>query len=156
MTESIYQFAEAARGFLGTPYRHQGRGREGLDCVGLLVASAEIAGIMRPGDAPPADYGRDPDGRLPGMLKTYCRRRTDKEIVEIGDILMIKFTHDPQHVMIVLDPGFYGPLVVHAIQPDGVIAHRLTSHWFASHRARLAGVYQIKNRDMAADSEGDQ
>lgn len=37
--------AEAARTFVGVRFRRQGRDMRGLDCVGLVVAAAEKAGI---------------------------------------------------------------------------------------------------------------
>lgn len=144
MSEKIRQFVEAARGFLGTPYLHQGRTAQGLDCAGLLIASAEAAGILEPGDAPPADYGRDPDGRMAEILRRFCRRRGELEEVLPGDILSIRYIERPQHLMIVLEVG---PFVIHAINPHGVIAHRLSTGWLESHRARLAGVYQIRERE---------
>ncbi len=35
---------EAARAYLGTPWLHQGRSRQGIDCVGLLVLSVQDCG----------------------------------------------------------------------------------------------------------------
>ncbi len=146
MSEKIRKFIEAARGFLGTPYLHQGRTAAGLDCAGLLIASAEAAGLLEPGDAPPADYGRDPDGRMADLLRRFCRRRAGLEEVQPGDILSIRYADLPQHLMIVEDLTRWGPRVLHALNPHGVIAHRLSEAWLVSHRARLAGVYQIRER----------
>ena len=48
-----------ARKWLGAPYRHQGRGRRGIDCVGLLVEVAK--GVGHPVVAPTA-YSNQPQG----------------------------------------------------------------------------------------------
>ena len=42
----------AARAWIGTPYKHQGRGRAGLDCVGLMIEVGDAVGYHV--DAPPA------------------------------------------------------------------------------------------------------
>lgn len=48
-------FVDHARKYLGVPWRHQGRSRGGLDCVGLVVLAARDCGL----DAPlAATYGR--------------------------------------------------------------------------------------------------
>ncbi len=48
-----------ARKWVGAPYRHQGRGRAGIDCVGLLIEVAK--GVGHPVDAPSA-YSTMPQG----------------------------------------------------------------------------------------------
>lgn len=39
------RFVAAARGYAGVPFRHLGRSRAGVDCVGLLLLAAAEAGI---------------------------------------------------------------------------------------------------------------
>lgn len=41
-------FVAAARSYLGVPYRHQGRNRVGMDCVGLVVCAARDVGYDVP------------------------------------------------------------------------------------------------------------
>ena len=48
-----------ARKWLGTPYKHQGRGYKGIDCVGLLIEVAK--GVGHPVNAPSA-YSNMPKG----------------------------------------------------------------------------------------------
>jgi cell wall-associated NlpC family hydrolase len=48
-----------ARKWIGVPYRHQGRGKFGIDCVGLLIEVAK--GLGRPVNAPSA-YSSMPQG----------------------------------------------------------------------------------------------
>lgn len=50
----------AARAYLGTPFRHQGRTRTGLDCVGLVWAALNDAGLSVDQDTA---YDRNPSWR---------------------------------------------------------------------------------------------
>ena len=63
-------FIAVARGYVGVPWRHQGRSRFGIDCVGLLVCVARDLGIqiedMRA-------YEREPRAHdLACMLRRHC------------------------------------------------------------------------------------
>ena len=49
-----------ARRWLGVPWRHQGRGREGLDCAGLVV---RVARALDLGDHDHTGYGRHAEGQ---------------------------------------------------------------------------------------------
>jgi hypothetical protein len=65
---SARDFAGAAEAFAGTRWRRHGRGRNGLDCGGLLVASLGAVGIVAPDT-------RDYDAAMPApdMLWRMCR-----------------------------------------------------------------------------------
>ena len=61
---------EAARGYLGCPYRHRGRKRSGIDCAGLLVLTYKDLGITLPDLKV---YGREPanDGLMDAMRAAF-------------------------------------------------------------------------------------
>lgn len=42
------EFIKAARNYINVPYRHQGRNRSGVDCVGLIVCAARDVGYAIP------------------------------------------------------------------------------------------------------------
>jgi len=42
------RFVAAARDYVGVPFVHQGRGRGGLDCAGLVIAAARDCGLPVP------------------------------------------------------------------------------------------------------------
>ncbi|MBK7357570.1 NlpC/P60 family protein [Propionivibrio sp.] len=127
----------AARACLGTPFRHQGRiPGVALDCAGLVVAVAKAIGADY-NDV--AGYGRTPYG---GMLESCLCSQPGLDISskadrQPGDILLIRFSGDPQHLAIftgetiIPDPpclwhrGHHGQCVLARKQPDqGVVAHR--------------------------------
>lgn len=67
---------EAVAAHIGIPYRHNGRGPDGLDCLGLIVSFYRSLGIKLPGgDGRPiaADWWRDDPGRYLRGLMTVGR-----------------------------------------------------------------------------------
>ncbi len=74
----------AARGYVGVPWRHQGRSRHGIDCVGLLVCVARDLGI------PVEDvraYEREPRAHdLTRLLRRHC---TAVSAARPGDIVLM-------------------------------------------------------------------
>lgn len=51
------KFIDEARSYLSVPWKHQGRTRRGVDCVGLVVLAARSCGLPVP---MLANYGRTP------------------------------------------------------------------------------------------------
>lgn len=127
----------AARCFLGTPFRHQGRipGR-GLDCAGVIVCAARALGLA---DYDVKGYGRLPDGEsfLRHLLAAGCEKIKVAD-ARPGDLYLIRFEQDPQHLALVTDIG-----ILHATAGIGrVVEHRLDEAWSARIVAafRLPGV----------------
>lgn len=116
---------EAARGYLGTPFHHQGRARGvGVDCIGLLVGAARDAGLPV---SDVIDYARDPDGR---SLIVNLRAQLDEvrfDDAQPGDVLAFWFARPylPQHVAIKTERG-----MIHTYANVGrVVEHRLAGPW---------------------------
>ncbi len=63
-----HEVIAAARDWIGTPWRHQGRSRQGVDCIGLLVVVARGFGLEV---LDRTDYARDPSSV---ELLTHLRR----------------------------------------------------------------------------------
>lgn len=118
-----------ARSWLGTPFHHQGRVRGvGCDCVGLLIGVARAVGLVAP-DFDVTGYARSPNGK---SLLDACDRhleRIARADMRPGDVLVIRWLHDPQHVGIIGNHLHAGLSVIHAYgTPDGrgsTIEHRL-------------------------------
>jgi cell wall-associated NlpC family hydrolase len=124
----------AARGCIGTPFRHQGRiAGQSLDCAGLVVHVAKTIG---------ADYiDVQGYGRLPhkGLLESTldaqpCLARVDD--MRQGDVLLMRFGREPQHLAICA-----GETIIHSYQNAGkVCEHGLTGPW----PARIVAIYRFK------------
>ena len=138
MTSEITQerIVAAARGLIGTPFVHQGRiPHVALDCAGLVVAVAQTVGA----DAiDQTGYSRNPSGGLleaalddqPGITRIVPADRAP------GDILLMRFAGDPQHLAILA-----GATIIHAYEAPGVVCeHDLTDLWVR----RIARVYRFR------------
>lgn len=71
------QLIVAARGLIGVPFRHQGRTRLGVDCIGFLALACKDAGLDLPGfmNLPfPTCYSRDPSPQSLTTLAAHCTR----------------------------------------------------------------------------------
>lgn len=138
----------SARRWVGTPYRHQGRGPRGpnggVDCAGLLIRVAVELGIAEPG-YDPSGYAWETDGsQLRAELSRWAALLASadypqgiehwRDIVQSGDIVVFMVVGLPQHAAIVsaIDYGVSGmaPAIIHASNPVGrVVEHRLDERW---------------------------
>lgn len=128
---SRQDIVDAARGFLGVKWRHQGRNMAGVDCLGLVILVANQLGLS---EFNSADYGRIPDGQRlrAGLTEHMDVTRTPQP----GDVLLMRFEQHPQHVAIVTDRG-----IIHAYaQVRKVVEHRLDSVW----SSRIVAAYSFK------------
>lgn len=126
-----------AREFVGVPFRHQGRSKSGIDCVGLPVVVASLHGL-KPRDV--SGYPRRPGGGL--LEQTFDAHVESGELVRVpisqrqaGDFLMMSFSGQPQHLAI-----FTGENIIHAYEAVGkVCEHRLDEKW----AGRIVRVYRL-------------
>ena len=100
------ELADAAKGYIGTPWHHQGRKKGiGIDCVGLLIGVAkEIGFIVRDREGYPL-YPNDVSSMLLEIFDEHKLKRTDE--VKKGNILAFCFgkAKFPSHVGVVVEGG---------------------------------------------------
>jgi hypothetical protein len=89
-----------ARQFIGVRFAHQGRTPEGLDCLGLLIITAQRSGLVIAGqnattlDVP--HYGTRPDVQLlKHKLDTHLWPIQKLDVCE-GDVVLLKIDGVPQ------------------------------------------------------------
>ncbi len=141
MSERCQQIVACARGWLGVPFRHQGRSRHGVDCLGLLACVAgelklEKAG-QRLADFDETDYGHIPDEAR--LWNGLCRvlHLIDKDVLQPGDVALMRIDGNARHVGIV--SSYALPVtggeptslsLIHAYAPARkVVEHRLDDMW---------------------------
>lgn len=127
-----------AKSCLKTPFVHQGRIKgKALDCAGLAVTVARELGVEYTDFQ---GYGREPfNGELERVMDAQpgLVRVTDKADVRAGDILLMRFAREPQHVAICA-----GLILIHSYEAVGMCCeHVLTDEW----RRRIVRVYRFKD-----------
>jgi NlpC/P60 family putative phage cell wall peptidase len=134
--------AAAARGWLGTPYRHQASMKgEGADCLGLL------RGVWRElmGAEPEAVPPYRPDWAEVGGEETLlaAARRWLVEIPEdravVGDVLLFRMAPGcaVKHCAILSEAGGAEPRMIHAYWGRAVVESWMGPWW----RRRLAAAF---------------
>ena len=126
----------AARGWLGTPFHHQGRLQGvGCDCVGLVVGVAESLGVPVQDQA---GYSREPQGRA-------LRDALDAQLVPIpapvpGCVVLMRIGREERHVGIVATAPTGALSIIHAwLQAGEVVEHHLDAVWLQ----RIVQSYEI-------------
>lgn len=111
-----------ARRWLGVPFRHQGRTRYGVDCVGLVICVAAKLGII-PIDLDRRDYGRTPSrDELANKVREYCEPADD---LQPGCIAAIRWNKELAHMAI-----FTGTTLIHSYENvGGVVEHGYRRRW---------------------------
>jgi cell wall-associated NlpC family hydrolase len=103
-----------ARSFLGVKYRHQGRSREGVDCIGLPVCVRAELGLV-PMDS--FGYAKRSEG---SEMLDYCRSHmvsVDRSSLRPGDLL-VQMSGVIRHIAIVGGYPSGGLSIIHAHLPN--------------------------------------
>jgi len=129
-----------AREWLGTRWQHQARLKGvACDCAGLVVGVARELGIKEV-DFDVNGYQRIPNGN---ELKEHCRAHmapVPLENMQPGDVVLMRFAGEPQHLAIVADYVGGGLSIVHAYALSRkVVEARLDDIW----HARIVEAYQM-------------
>lgn len=129
------QIVDAAREYLGAPFRHQGRNKNGIDCAGLLVAVAWDLGIESWDPAKHTGYQRIPDGvtvnRIMSALLDKVPPLTENFLP--GNVVQIAYHSGGREL--VTHMGFLTDLqggtgLIHAYFPMlKVVEHRFDDSW---------------------------
>lgn len=125
----------AAREVLDVPFKHQGRNRAGIDCIGVMLHVCDVFGIpyndMR-------GYARQPAlGILPSAIDAHggILRRVPVAEMQAGDWLLMRFKKEPQHIAL-----WTGSTLIHSYADVGrVVEHGMDDLW----RKRIVRVYRF-------------
>lgn len=108
----------AARRWLNVRYRHQGRNRDGVDCIGLPVC------VRQDLDLRPMDAGAYARRTTDSEMLEFCRRNmreVSRANLQPGDIL-VQMHGVVRHMAIVADYPFGGLSIIHAWLPNRKVA----------------------------------
>ena len=127
----------AAQSWVGVPWRHQGRSRDGVDCLGFLIVVARDLGLDRgiDLDAPAfRAYRRLPPAGLGGKLAEHLDRAS---VITPGHVGLFALAEtEPAHVAIFAPGHGTGLDLIHAYAPaKAVVRHRYSEDWRQNLRA---------------------
>ena len=125
--EEVQKIILHSREWMHTKFRHQGRSKSGVDCIGLFSEVAKEIGRSIP---IPSNYTHHPDQKF--LLDEMSRLfdKITKAEMQIGDLVLMRFMDDQQripcrHVAIVTNLG-----VLHSsAQFKKVTEHGLDEEW---------------------------
>lgn len=135
------RIVDAARAWIGTPYRHQGsRKKVGCDCLGLVRGVwAEVTGeqAQAPGAYAPDWAERAGNDRLLIAAQNHCGDAISLTDARPGDIVLFRWRAgvSAKHAGILSSSDHF----IHAYEPVGVIESVLVPSW----RRRIAAVHRI-------------
>jgi hypothetical protein len=125
----------AARSYIGTPWVHRGRDREGMDCAGLLIAVARDLGLNYPGKL---FYERLPDVAFArALLEEFTEPEQE---VKPGCIVLLTMARRPQHMGFIGDYKQEQSLIHSYMTVNRVCEHRIDEKW----RRRIVYARRIK------------
>jgi len=108
-----------ARAWLGTPFHHQARLKGvGVDCAGLVIGVGRTLGLM-PLGFDVTGYPRVPDGADVQRLAAQHLRPISQQDLQPGDVVLIAFGPNPQHMGIVGNYLHGGLSLIHAVGDGG-------------------------------------
>jgi cell wall-associated NlpC family hydrolase len=127
------QIITTARSFLNTPFVHQGRSKEGLDCLGLLILIARNLNLKAKDGTPMhchdnLCYSRTPNSQILYETLKHCLHEIDAP--QLGSVALLNIAGNAQHLAIIGDYVECGFSLIHAYQTAGkVIENNYDASW---------------------------
>lgn len=120
---------QAALAYVGTRFKMRGRTKQGIDCVGLLIAAGRDAGL--PLDDTDKQYLRTPDVELFKQMIRDQSRPGEINCIQMGSILMLRQGMTPCHCGIAIKEGSVVNIVHASMEHRKVLLEPL-SKFYAS------------------------
>ncbi len=116
------EIVAAARSYIGTKWRHRGRNRRGVDCIGLVYLAYKDSGVYAEDKS---GYGREPwNDELRQGLRERFGDPTDEP--QPGDIALFEMRNEPpRHIGILGNYRHGGLSIIHADNRNGVVEQGL-------------------------------
>jgi hypothetical protein len=127
-----------AYGWLGVPFKHQGRSRFGVDCIGFPIAVLRELELLPAGFSDVRDYGRQPDGLMQPIVERYCRNLA---VPVLGCLVLIRWPRGAQAGHAAFCAG--GSLIHSYQRAGGVVEHGFRGVW----RAKLHSAWALPGID---------
>jgi cell wall-associated NlpC family hydrolase len=133
-----------ARSWLGVRWKHRGRGREGIDCVGLILKACEPFPEIHDYDDAYIYTRTATSGELEAIFARHSTRVRlgpgGLEALQDADVLIMRDTVFPQHVGLVATRGGHRTLVHASVAARRVVEENLTDE----HRRLAIAAFRIR------------
>lgn len=122
-----------ARTYLGVPWRHRGRSRTGVDCIGFICKLGDAFGI----EYEDIDgYSRNPDGRFVDHVMKFMTYRNPQTIVP-GCVVVLRDQHQPCHIGLIVEKYDQLYLLHASLAKRAVIEEEWDQYWKTKFRCAL-------------------
>lgn len=131
----------AARQLIGVRYRHQGRSRAAVDCIGLVIVTREILGLPNP--ELPVDYAPLPvDDAMLEYCKAHMLEVADKQP---GDVVCLQYKV-ARHMGILGTYPHGGFSLIHArsMHPRRAAETAFNDAWLNQEQCRVIGSFRFR------------
>lgn len=142
MDSKVNNLISECRTYLNVPWRHQGRSRRGVDCVGFLLLALKSIGVDM---LEIKGYSRHPDGvELKKVMDNQPNMRmlqpSDK--IRVGDIVLFRIRREPQHVALIVPSNTADFGMIHSYNGGErkVIEHDFADYW----KHKVVSIYRLK------------
>ncbi len=138
------QIVAAARGWLGTPYRHQASCKgAGTDCLGLILGVWRETLGQLPEAVPPYTADWSEAGGREELMQAAMRWLGPAEVAQPGDVLLFRMREGAvaKHLGLATDPG-PAARFIHAYSGHAVVETALSEPW----ARRLAARFRFPER----------
>lgn len=136
------EIVDEAMKWIGVPFLHQGRARDGVDCVGLVICVAKTLGIEESVQGVgPKTYPRAPNG---WRLREHMIEVMDPiavEDIQPADVLLMRWRNYPQHVGMVGAIHAETNTLIHSAEYLKKVTHHiLDDEW----RAKIVNCFRFR------------
>jgi len=139
VTNQIDSLINEARTYLGVPWRHQGRSKKGVDCVGIILLAYLHIGVKI---NEIKGYSRKPDGfALRKIMDEEPNFMSVRTPYRAGDVVLFRIRKDPQHIALLTgeEDNLY---MIHSFNggEKKVVEHSFADYW----KQKIVSVYRLK------------
>lgn len=112
------QIVIEAKSWLGVPFRHLGRSRRGVDCVGLIICVAHALNLT--------DYDTRNYARRPNVIEFVSEFKRNMDRVNLkkaghGHVLLTREVRFPAHCGIIEVDELQRQWLIHSYEPFGKV-----------------------------------
>ncbi len=137
------QIVARARQEIGTRFVHQARlPGVGCDCIGLLIIVGRDLGLCAP-DFDIKGYSRIPDGKTLVSRAGQFMTPIAKADMQPGDVIVMRWGKDPQHVGILGNYVHGGLSFIHAFGEVDGSGEVVETHYAPTHQRRYVASFRL-------------